>query len=357
MVRDSRRASLIVATFAGLALAIVACSKNVPQESKTGEDGRNKGALEVKLENNEARSTGIVTYPGGDRVDWKVIDLPKDKVGTLALRLKWTPPRPGLDLSFEVFNEYGRSLAAANPNKRKRSRKTNKTLTLENVSGKLFIQVYASGRGDAGRYTLTAEWKELTVETFDWLAIEILDPPKLPAVPEAVKPCDLAAFDKANPDCQGKCPVPVDPAWPGCAGQCPTPPDPNIPSCLKTMPCPKPPERKFLQCKPSDWPPCDPAKVDPTNPNCDGYKPPDRVGEVTDVQSDPSGTGVQITVNIGTDDGVDKGWKGVLLDSNDKPIRGSEFKLLKVTKKSSVAKVKLDASKLIPNNPVRLSAP
>ena len=133
----------------------------------------------------------------------------------------------GLDLSIAVYNEWGRLLTEAKPNKRKRSRKTTKNLSLENIRGKLFIQIYASERGDAGRYTLTADWKELTVETFDWLATEVLDPPKLPAVPEAIKPCDLAAFDKKNPDCATKCPVPVDPTWPGCAGQCPTPPDPN----------------------------------------------------------------------------------------------------------------------------------
>ncbi len=357
MARVSRRPRLIVAAAVAACFVLSACAKNVPQDSHTGEDGRNKGAVEMKLENNEAKARGIVTYPGGDRVDWKVLDLPKDKVGTLGLRLRWTPPRPGLDLSIAVYNEWGRLLTEAKPNKRKRSRKTTKNLTLENIRGKLFIQIYASERGDAGRYTLTADWKELTVETFDWLAVEILDPPKLQAVPEPVKPCDLAAFDKKNPDCANKCPVPVDPTWPGCAGQCPTPPDPNIPACLKTMPCPTPPDRKFAQCKPSNWPPCDPAKIDPGNPNCDGYKPPDRLGEVTDVQADAGGSGIQITINIGTDDGVDRGWKGVLLDANDKPIRGSEFKLSKVTKKSSVAKVKLDASKLIPNNPVRLSAP
>ncbi|MBK9030044.1 MAG: hypothetical protein IPL61_01685 [Myxococcales bacterium] len=338
-----------------LLVGAAGCSKNVPQDSKTGEDGRTKGAKEMKIENNEARARGIVTYPGGDRVDWLVLDLPKDKVGTLSLRLKWTPPRPGLDLSFEVSNEYNRVLASAKPNKRKRSRKTTKNLTIENAHGKLYIQIYASERGDAGKYTLTAEWKELNVETFDWLAIEVLDPPKLPAVPEPEKPCDPTTFDKKNPACLSVCPIPMDPAWPACAGQCPTPPDPNIPACLKSMPCPNPPERKFAQCKPSNWPPCDPTKLDPNNPNCDGYKPPDRVGEVTDVQTISSG--VQITINVGTDDGVDKGWKGVLLDANDKPIRGSDFKLSKVTKKASIAKVKLDASKLIPNNPVRLSAP
>ncbi|MEZ4401755.1 MAG: hypothetical protein R3B06_17135 [Kofleriaceae bacterium] len=339
-----------------LGLALAACSKNVPQDSHSGDDARNKGALELKLENGEAKARGIVTYPGGDRVDWKVLDLPKDKVGSATVRLRWTPPRPGLDLSFNVYNEYGRLLAAAKPNKRKRSRKTSKRLTIDNATGKLFIEVYASERGDAGKYTLTVDWAELTEDTFNWLAIELPDPPKLPAVPLPAIPCDVFAFDKKNPDCANKCPQPVDPSWPGCSGICPPIPDANIPACLKTMPCPKPPDIKFAMCKPSDWPPCDANAVDKTNPNCDGFKPRDRLGEVTDIQPDGAG-GTQITINIGTDDGVDKGWKGSLLDGNDKPIRGSDFKLIKVTKKSSIARVKIDPARITPNTAVRLAAP
>lgn len=95
----------------------------------------------MKLENNEAKARGIVTYPGGDRVDWKVLDLPKDKIGECGRRPRWTPPRPGLDLSIAVYNEWGRLLTEAKPNKRKRSRKTTKNLSLENIRGKLFIQI------------------------------------------------------------------------------------------------------------------------------------------------------------------------------------------------------------------------
>ena len=88
----------------GLALFVSACPKNVPQDSASGEDAKPKGAKTITLDNNEAKVTGIVTYPGGDRVDWKVIELPKDATGQLKLKLKWTPPRPGLDLSFDVLN-------------------------------------------------------------------------------------------------------------------------------------------------------------------------------------------------------------------------------------------------------------
>lgn len=358
MVRVSR---LIVAIgLCALALTLAACPKNVPQDSATGEDGRFKGAKEMKLENDESRASGIVTYPGGDRVDWKVLELPKDKTGTVRLKLKWTPPRPGLDLSFDVYNEYFHVVASAKPNKRKKSRKTNKVLTVENAKGKLYVQVYASERGDAGKYSLTAEWKEFQVDSFDWLLVQVDDPPKLPAVPENEKGCDPVNFDQKVAACLKICPIAFDPKWPGCAGICPTPPDPALPACQGKLPCPTPPDRNLPTCTADKFPACDPslpAAEMKKNPNCDGYKPPDRFGEVTDVQADDSGTGVQITINLGTVDGVDKGWKGVLLDSNDKPIRGSDFKISKVTKNVSVAKVKLDASKLSPNNPVRLSAP
>src|ERR1041385_3266385 len=57
-------------------LVLASCAHNVPQDSNTGEDGKEKGAKPVTLENGEGRATGIVTYPGGDRVDWKLLELP-----------------------------------------------------------------------------------------------------------------------------------------------------------------------------------------------------------------------------------------------------------------------------------------
>ena len=344
-----------------LALVLAACPKNVPQDSRSGEDGSYKGAKEIKLENNEAKSRGIVTYPGGDRVDWKVIELPKDKQGQLKLTLRWQPPRPGLDLSMEVYNEWNRSVASAKPNKKKRSRKTTKTVTIEDARGKYLIQVYASERGDAGKYTLTAEFAEaVRGDPFDWLKVEISDPPKLAAVPENAKPCDPTTFDKKNPACASVCPMPPDPAWPACAGKCPVPPDPNVPACLETMPCPNPPERKFKMCKPSDFPPCA-ASIPPAdkkkNPNCDGWKPPPIVAEITDVQ-DADGGGILVTIGVGTDQGVDKGFKGVLLDDAGRPMKGSDFVVQRVTKGAAVAKItKLGRDEVKTNGKARLSAP
>ena len=68
-------------------LALLAsCANNVPQDKTTGPDGSRKGAKELVLDNGEAKATGIVTYPGGDRVDWKLIQLPEKKRGRSCLR-------------------------------------------------------------------------------------------------------------------------------------------------------------------------------------------------------------------------------------------------------------------------------
>lgn len=343
-----------------VALAFGGCVKNVPQNAKTGEDGSLKGAKELKLENNEAKATGIVTYPGGDRVDWKLIELPKDKQGALTLTLRWTPPRPGLDLSFEVLNEWYHVVAAAKPNKSRRARKPIKKVTIDGAKGKYYIQVYASERGDAGKYALTAAFAESAHDSLDWLAVTIPDPPKLPAVPAAIVACDAATFDKKNPQCKSVCPMPPDPAWPACAGMCPVPPDPNIPKCLETMPCPTPPDRKFKMCKVEDFPPCT-AQIAPDerkkNPRCDTWEPPPIIAEsITDVQ-DVDGGGVLITVGAGSSVGVGKGWKGVLLDDNDQPIRGTEFTVQRVTKDVAVGKIpKLTRDEIRRDARVRLKA-
>ncbi len=352
---------LRVVLLASVALAVGGCAKNVPQDSKSGEDGSYKNAREIKLENNEAKSRGIVTYPGGDRVDWKVIELPKDKQGTLKLTLRWVPPRPGLDLSFDVYNEWNHVVQSAKPNKKKRSRKTSKAVTVDNAQGKYFIQVYASERGDAGKYTLSAEFAEIARgDTFDWLKVEIADPPKLPAVPDAVKDCDAASFDKKNPSCKAICPMPPDPAWPACAGACPVPPDPAIPKCLETMPCPADkPDRKFKMCKVEDFAACT-AAIAPDdrkkNPRCDNWEPPPIIADLTDIQ-DADGGGVLVTIGAGSVDGVGKGWKGVLLDDSDVPIKGTDFVVQRVTKNAAVGKIgKLTRDQVRPDARVRLKA-
>jgi hypothetical protein len=122
------------------------------------------------------------------------------------------------------------------------------------------------------------------------------------------------------------------------------------------MPCPNPPDKKFKKCTPKNWPPCDPTKMDMTNPNCESYRPPDVIAEVTDAQ--PAGGGqLTITIGAGSKSGIDRGWTGVVLDANSKPIaKGGGFTIISVTSVASIAKVKLEID-AVQNAKVRLSAP
>lgn len=341
-----------------LALAVAGCARNVKQDAKTGEDGKSDGAVELTMANNEVIAKGIVTYPGGDRVDWRVFELPKDQVGTMTVKVVWTPPRPGLDLQVAVLNQWNHVVqeTKALP---KRSKKRKKEITVENAKGKYFLQIYAPKRGDAGKYTITVTFATAApVDSFDWLKEPIADPPKLAAVPPPPVDCTPTQFDKKNPACASVCPMPADPAWPACAGVCPTPPDPAIPSCLESMPCPNPPDRKFKKCTAADFPPCKaamPPEEKKKNPNCDRYCPPDVIAELTNKV--PEGDNTTVTINAGKADGVDKGWTGELLNDSDQPIRNSRFTVTVVTNQAAVAKVKVPTSSIPEGARVRLRAP
>ena len=191
----------------GLAfLLALSCAHNVPQDAATGNDGKIKGAKAITFENGEGKSSGIVTYPGGDRVDWKLIEIPDKVRGVLELKLQWTPPRPGLQLAFDVFDAWNTPIVQSKKTVKKHSRSRVRTATIDGARGKYFVRVYAVGRGDAGKYKLTVDFKEQNGPiAFDLSKVEIPDPPKLAAVPEAEIPCDEFQFDQKNPACKLVC--------------------------------------------------------------------------------------------------------------------------------------------------------
>jgi hypothetical protein len=350
-----RRAAFAI-TVAASTLLIASCPHNVPQDQKSGSDGKVKGAKPIELENGEAKVRGIVTYPGGDRVDWKVIELPKDKTGVMSLRLSWVPPRPGLGLGLDVFDEYGRTIKSVKGGKKKSNRRSRKAEILP-ARGKYFIRVYATSRGDAGKYTLKVSFAEQVADLgFDIKTLDIPDPPRLAAVPEPEVECDELTFDKKNPKCRGVCPNPPDPSWPACSGKCPVPPDVNNASCWNTMPCPNPPDRRVKACPKTSWPECNPQAKDPQNPNCDNYRPAPVKAHVINVQV--AGDGTIITVDRGKDKGVDKGWRGkIMKKGSTRMMEGGEFTVIKVGSRESVGKVKLTSDQVTANPDVVLEAP
>lgn len=333
------------------ALSTSGCPRNIAGDTASGEDGKTKGAKAMVLENGEAKSTGIVTYPGADRVDWKMLELPADKRGRLELKLTWQPPRPGLQLSFEVFDAFNYPVASPGRGRRGKTRKA----MIEDAHGTYLIRIFAQQRGDAGKYKFTATFDEKAGGlVFDPSSIDLPDPPSLAMVPDAIVPCDEISFDIKNPLCRTVCPlVGAPPGWPACAGKCPTPPTIDVPSCWATMPCPAPPDRRVKSCK---FPKCDPANQDPENPNCDNFKVPPTYATV--LRTEASGDGSRIVVSAGKEKGVAPKWIGeVLKGGTDTPLEGGRFIVASVRNRESIGTVALTPDTLKANPRVRLSAP
>ena len=198
-------------------LVLVGCAHNVPQDRATGADGRVKGAAPIVFDNGEARVKGVVTYPGGDRVDWKVIELPEKTRGKLDLQLTWKTPRPGLQVGMDVFDQYNLPVVATNAAHRRGGR--SRTATINDAVGKYFVRIYAPKRGDAGAYTLTANFIGDDTPGGDELIRKtpIPDPPKLAAVPEVEGTCDV--FDPADKDCKKVCHADAPVGWKACDGR------------------------------------------------------------------------------------------------------------------------------------------
>jgi hypothetical protein len=355
-----RPLQLLVRTWqAGFVCLALSCAHNVAQDAATGPDGKEKGAKAITLENGEGKASGIVTYPGGDRIDWKLIELPDKQRGTLDIKLAWTPPRPGLQLAFDVFDEWGTAIVQSQKTSKKRSMSRTRMASVDDAKGKYFVRVYAVGRGDAGKYKLTVDFKESTSAAgIDYSKLDIPDPPKLAAVPEPEIPCDEFQFDPKNPACKLVCPqAGAPPGWPACQGKCPNPPDINIPACLATMECPNPPDRRVKKCTLAKFPKCaDPAHPDQANPNCDGAKAPPVHNRI--IAKTIQGNDMIITIGAGTNQGVQPTWTGtVLKGDSETPLQGGDIKIVRVDKAVTVGRVHLTPDQLLSNPRVRLSAP
>ena len=339
-------------------LLALSCAHNVPQDSATGTDGKIKGAKEIKLENGEGKAQGIVTYPGGDRVDWKLVELPEKLRGSIDIKLQWQPPRPGLQLAFDVFDEWNQPIVQSKK-MGKKTRSRVRTATIDNAKGKYFIRIYAVGRGDAGKYKMTVDFKENQGPiALDMTKIDIPEPPRLAAVPVEEAGCDPYSFDIKNPACRSVCPASnPPPAWPACKGQCPEPADKENPACWATMACPKPPDRRIRSCKATAFSKClDINNPDPDNPNCDNATAPPVTARV--IKNEVQGGDVLVTVAAGSDQGVNKNWKGhVLRGDTDTAMDGGDVTVIRVGKRETIGKVHLTTDQISANPRVKLVPP
>lgn len=300
----SAAAPALAGAIALAALLAAGCTRNVPQHQNSGKDYRPRDARPIVLEDGEARVRDIVTYPGGDRVDWKVVELPEEAQGSLQIKLRWRPPRPGLDLAFEVYDEYFKGIVRAKPSPGSGDR--SKSVRVKRASGKYYIRVYASGRGDAGRYTLSLRFKERKGPPgLDELADLIDDPPVLPAV-EA--PVEKTAEELAQEEEDRKAA--------------------EAQALLD--------EQARLE---------EQARLDELN------KP--VFARV--IRTQRSSSGVIITVSAGKNRDIQKGWRGRLLSGDSQnALPGGEFTVIRVTRSESIGKVQLSVDQVRANPRVEL---
>jgi hypothetical protein len=345
-----------------LLVVVAACAHNVNQDKATSEDGKPKGAVAVPLVNNQATVTGIVTYPGGDRVDWKMLELPAKLKGELGVKLTWSTPRPNLQLAFDVFDANNKKLVTSNSSARRR--RGPRAETVKEASGKYFIRVYAVGRGDAGRYRLDITFKEVDYSTEpDWAKVSVPPPPRLatlPTAPTVWGPCP--PHDLANPNCADKCWADAPPTHPGCKKICRTPGNPADPNCAKEMTCDlRAPDRRIPDCKGKFGPCKDPANPDQNNPNCDDVTLPAKRLRITTVQV--SGDQNVLVVPVKAGSGITTAWTAEVLqggDTNGPPatddvLRSGTLKIVRVDDDNivlsvsvrSVTKQQLDTNKWV----------
>lgn len=313
MLRKIVSNAIILAASAVFFAGTTACLKNVPQASNTGKDGKRNGAKAIELsEDGEARVRDIVTYPGGDRVDWKSFEIAEEMQGDMTLKLKWKPPRPGGDIAINVYDQWYHRVGQAKPKrKRKRTRGTKRVKLRQLKPGKYYIQIYAPRRTDAGKYTLSLRFKERTpakIPTLEELAGQISDPPPLAAViePKEKTPEEIAAEQEAAATAQAEA------------------------------------DRLAAEKALSD---AEMAEL---------MKP--VFARVRKTQK--SSNGVIVTINVGRNKGIEKGWRGTLLNGRSKDaLPEGDFKVIKVTASESVAKVKLSLDQVKANPRVRLQRP
>ncbi|MEO8706907.1 MAG: hypothetical protein ABI867_43170 [Kofleriaceae bacterium] len=317
-----------------LAVLLLGCHRQVAQDAHSGRDGQLEGAQAMRPTARDSWiAYGVVTYPGGDRVDWHRVHVPVRGDVTITLRVK-AMPRPGMLIWFDVFDEWGKQLAYSHG-------KPVRSVFVDR--GELFIRVYAKRRGDAGAYVLGAHLAEYVPPHGDDFSggIDWPDPPRLPAVPDPE--CTTETFDPKRADCARICPVNAPPNWSGCSGPppnwCPTPPTVSVRGCWETMPCPDPPDPRVKACPP----------VEPS--------PPPMIARI--INKTVAADHVVITIAMGSNAGVTKTWNGKVVRDRGSTVAlpGGSLVIVRVDKTITVATVKLTPDQISAHPWVRLSPP
>jgi len=297
-------------------VVVAACANNVPQDRATGPDGRVKGAQPIALQEGEGTVRGIVTYPGGDRVDWKLIELPAGRRGRLDLQMSWTTPRPGLKVAFDVFDQWNIQVVNASASARAGRMRS---ATIDRAKGTYLVRIYAPRRGDAGAYTMKAAFSpDAPPPDPGLLGLQISDPPKLPDVPPPPSTCEV--HDPHDRACDQVCAPGAPLTWKGCVAPPPVTPPVATPVT----------------------PPVTPAVAAPI------------VTRVLKFEISPEG--LELTVAAGSAHGVGKGWTAnVLRGTSMSTLAGGTGTIIRVNKQTTIIRVNLTTNAINANPQVQLA--
>jgi hypothetical protein len=294
---------------APLALLVGACGgSQVHTGYPAGEKEPWSSATTLKFnDNGEVSTDGNVSFPKDARAKWYVVDVPAP--GKLNAKLRMDPLTTGADVGFELldagFNVVADPIDDNDIGQDEKIREVK-----EARAGKTFIHVYALNQNDVAdfrirvRYTPKEDLSGAPVETtgepvadarnvFPWTV------PNLPPLPQVPDRDD--APRGGRPD---------------------TTPD---------EPAPPPQE-------------VDPATV--------GASIKGRVIEFA-----TSGRGVKIVVNTGSENGVEDGWTGYVVDAKGRSLPNGAFKIRKVRQDESEGLVGLTLDQIQSNRSVVLKAP
>lgn len=319
MIRRTTKAAGRGAPALAAAALAAACASNVSQHANSGPDYRPEGAQLIELEDGEGSAVDIVTYPGGDRVDWKKVELPDDFAGILLVRLLFKPPRDGLDVSFEVYDERFERVAVADPPPGTGARVVEAQVKPA-FGGTYYVHIFAPTRADAGEYMLAVRKQREDVSAYlddDDAAPGIPDPPTLPAIEgrdgEQVAQ-QQSGGSSGGGDGGGS-------SGGGGSGQPPPPPDPE-------------PEEQEEE-----------EALEPVRARVVTYQ----------LSSDGA---VILTVNRGTNDGIERGWKGQMMMGNSgRPLRGGGFTITRVTSGEAMGQARVSVDQIRANRQVTLLPP
>jgi hypothetical protein len=309
-----------------LGLSVAACGPKVPQHAGYKTKSPWKKAKPIKLENGEGKAKGTLDYADYKRAKWYTLDLPED--GDLNLSLSFSPTDDEgaatvamevLDAGYNVISEDEDAPLVARDDDGDgdgdgdgedgedededdeeedsgddESENTQKTRALDSLTpGRYYIHLFVTKRLDAAEFELQLTYTPVPVQPKTNFPKNVAFVSALPTVP--------VADDAPAPS---------------------TPPEPDKPKPCKpkgSKKCKKPP-------KPPKPPKPEPEVTTPTTTVS---------ADVVAAEAGASGSGTDITINAGTNDGLSVGRKGKLSG-----VKNGGFSLTSCTANACKAHVK-----------------